>query len=99
VLGVLCGTVLALGAASAAQAGQGPLPVGVIGESITAGGSHTCAIKTDGAPVCWGNTADLGVRARYFVSAPGPRDPVAGNDTDEGRDRNRRVTIEITHSL
>jgi Regulator of chromosome condensation (RCC1) repeat len=178
VLGVVCGIALALGAASAAQAAQGPLPLGVIGESISAGRSHTCAIKTDGTPTCWGDagsgrlgaapaftsaplpavvgaaglsltarglralrriassvgqvarvecvgyTADLGrgdtraarllgrrraiaacselhrfgVRARYSVSTLGPRDPVADNDTAKGRDRNRRVTIEITHA-
>ena len=47
-LGVLVAACVALGAPGVSYAAS----------SITAGGSHTCAVKADGTPVCWGANGD-----------------------------------------
>src|SRR5690606_29416051 len=58
-----------------------PLPLAVEGgavyQAISAGGDHTCALRTDGAAVCWGSnyTGQLGNGSA--TDAPSPT-PVAG---------------------
>jgi hypothetical protein len=61
VLGVLVAFGWALAVASPASAGgfpdraSGPLASSVRTGSVSAGGLHSCAVETDGAPICWGS--------------------------------------------
>src|SRR5690349_12282565 len=44
-----------LAGGSTVQAETAPLRLAAIGESIAAGEAHSCATRTDGTPVCWGD--------------------------------------------
>ena len=54
------GSVVAVVLGYAASAGaRGVIAGGALRSgTITAGGRHTCAIKTDGTPTCWGSNRD-----------------------------------------
>ena len=44
-------------------------PPGISFASVSAGGNHTCGVKTDGAVVCWGSNED---RAGDFAGQATP---------------------------
>lgn len=79
------GTVMCWGYNSQGQVGIGPTsttarptPAAVPGlsgvRSVTAGSYHTCAVRADGAVVCWGanNAMQLGTRDSAIRAAPTP---------------------------
>ncbi|HYW05753.1 MAG TPA: hypothetical protein VE913_02290 [Longimicrobium sp.] len=85
------GTAYCWGSNSAGQLGSGAVlgstsnvPVAVAGgytfSSISAGEAHTCAVRTDGAPICWGSNANgaLGTGAAPTLAVNTPQLVVGG---------------------
>lgn len=65
---------------------------------------HTDALSSDAYNLALGRRRahavkryleDRGVRTKFSISSAGEREPVATNDTEEGRAKNRRVNLKI----